>query len=285
MPSCDVPEIWGLLMRRARLRLVLPLSLAALLLPGCLIPSPGDIERAAKHAMQRCTIDSEPPGATARINGHQVGKTPCDVARPFGDGGRNEFEFTVTLHGYRSEPQRFGSDFPTHVRFVLEPLPGTGEPPQAACDPATLPRPSEDRTVAVLDFQVDGQVPAGIGQTLADFARESARACPGLILVDREHMRAILTEEDFAATFKCDDTQCLVDFGRKLQAQLLIHGRVTQVGRTRVLTLKIIDVSTAAVLGIHNEKTTAELEQFLDLARPATCRLLRDALPAPPPPG
>ena len=75
--------------------------------------------------------------------------------------------------------------------------------------------------------------------------------------------------------------KCLVDYGRKLRAQKIIHGRVSRVGEAYVITIKMIDVGSAAVDAIENAKVLAGVEQLVDFVPPTTCRLLRDALAGP----
>lgn len=138
--------------------------------------------------------------------------------------------------------------------------------------------PEQQSSLAVLDFQVSEGTSVHVGQSLADYCRETAQKSQRFVLVDREAMRALLSEEDFATTFKCDDTRCLVNFGRKLRAQKIVHGRVNRVGDAYVLTIKMIDVGSAAVDGIRNAKVTGSVEQLLDFVPLTTCQLLRDAL-------
>ncbi len=249
------------------------LSLLLVSQSGCI--SLSGIKNAARDAMQRCRVESIPPGAVVHLNGVRVGETPCDVGRPFGDGGRSRFEFAVSCTGYRTQVKDF-PQFPSFVTVELEPLPRATALPE--CSLSSLPVRAAPVSVVVLDFQVAGDVDRNAGQTLADYCRETIQASGRVILVDRGYMRAILSEEDFAATFECDDTKCLVDFGRKLHAQMLVHGRTTMLGQTRVLTLKMIDVSSAAVVALLNVKTGGALEDLLDLTPTATCQLLHDAL-------
>jgi len=213
-----------------------------------------------------------------RINGVRVGTAPCETPRPFGNGGRRQFTVTASLSGYQTSIQRFG-DFPSYVSFELVPRPTFVTAAELAdCDVTVLPRRAPARSVAVLDFQVADDLAQSVGTALADYCRETIQQCPSFVLVDREYMRSVLSEADFAATFACDDTRCLVDYGRKLQAQTLVHGRVTQIGETRVLTLKMIDVGSGVVIAVRNVRVGANVDDLLDLTQPVTCRVLRDAL-------
>jgi len=151
-------------------------------------------------------------------------------------------------------------------------------PASARCNFDTLKVPAHTASVAVLDFGGGDDVSPEIGQVLADYCRQAIRECQCMTIVDRESMRAILSEEDFAATFECDDTRCLVDFGRKLRAQKIVHGRITRVGKSYVLSIRLVDVGSTAVQAIQNERVVGSPEALLDVVEQTTCRLLHQAL-------
>ncbi len=254
-------------------------SLFALLAvqPGCI--SISRVTKAARLAMQQCAVETQPPGATIRLNGQRVGQAPCELNYPIGKMGRSDYHFSASLEGYRTEVKTLGA-FPTYVLFELRPAVPAGPADVLECQLEELPTPTVRPSIAVLDFRVGEDVSHDVGEALADFCRETVQESQCYILVNRENMRAILSEEDFAATVQCDDTRCLVDFGKKLRAQKIIHGRAAHVGEALILTLKLVDVSSAAIEAICNVKTTGVLEELLDLTGPATCRLMADALRA-----
>lgn len=148
------------------------------------------------------------------------------------------------------------------------------------CDLATLPGVADLVSVAVLDFRTGTAAADDAGMALADLCRETVQASRRYVLLDRETMKALLSEEDFAATFTCDDTQCLVNYGRKLRAQKIIHGRISRVGETHLLTVKLIDVGSAAIEALRTAKVSGSLDRIMDFVQPTTCELLRDALSA-----
>ena len=231
---------------------------------GCLSPC-----KALARAALACRIESEPTGATVSINGEYVGATPCTV----GYRDKDKYEFVAELNGHQPAKKSF-KEFPRRVLLKLTPL---SEPP-GDCELNTLPEVATRASVAVLDFQCNEKDAKQLGPALADYCRHTVQASQRYVLVDRENMRTLLSEEDFAATVKCDNTECLVDYGRKLRAQKIIHGRVSRVGEAYVLTIKMLDVGSAAVDALENAKVVAGVEQLVDFVPPTTCRLLRDAL-------
>ena len=116
-----------------------------------------------------------------------------------------------------------------------------------------------------------------LGQSLADYCTEIVHENQRFILVDRAQIQATLAEEDFAAVFRCDDTKCLVNFGKKLRAQLIIHGRVHRIGKIYQLSLKMLDVGTGAVLAIKTTRA-ASIEELLNQVPPVTRCLIHDSL-------
>jgi len=163
------------------------------------------------------------------------------------------------------------------------PLPNPEAPPSvpdrpADCDLTSLPVVDERASVAVLDFQVLDTPNSAIGASLADICREAILASDRYRLVDRENMRALLDEEDWSKTVRCDETKCLVSFGKKLRAQKIVHGRISSIGNTFLLTLKMLDVSTTRIDGVKTTKITGGIEGVVDHVEPVTCEVLRDAL-------
>jgi len=236
----------------------------------------------ATQAMQRCHVDSEPAGANIIVNGREVGTAPCEVPYPMQMLGKSGFHFVARLEGHGTEMETY-KKFPSYVLFEMKAKAGQGELPAATrklldCTLADLPPVAEGASLAVLDFQVGEDGPSDVGQALADYCRETVQQSERFVLVDRQNMLALLTEEDFGATFRCDDTRCLVDFGKKLRAQKIIHGRASRVGDVHVLTLKLVDVGSAKIEAIRNAKMPGQIEDLLDLVEPATCELLHDAL-------
>ena len=146
------------------------------------------------------------------------------------------------------------------------------------CDLRTLTIPSPLSSTAVLDFQAGEGINTDARTVLADLCREAVKDSNCYLLVERELMRALLSEEDFAATVTCDDTRCLVDYGKKLRAQKVVHGRISHLGESFVVTMKMVDVGTAAVNAIRSATIHGTIEETAAAIRPTTCALMRDAL-------
>ncbi len=148
----------------------------------------------------------------------------------------------------------------------------------ADCRLEELPAQSEETSLAVLSFQVGEGLSTEAGEALADLCRETIQESGRYLLVDREQMKLLLSEEDFASTISCDDTRCLVDYGKKLRAQKIVHGRISRVAESFVLTIKILDVGSATIEAIRTATVRGKLDDLIVYVRPTTCHLLHTAL-------
>jgi len=146
------------------------------------------------------------------------------------------------------------------------------------CEIAKLaPKPEADReSLALIDFDADSSLGTRTGLALADIAREAVLDSNQFLLVDRENMLTILGEEDLAAAIKCDQARCLVQYGKKLRAQKIFHGRVSKVGETFVLRFGITDCGTAETVAIRTSKVTGSVDQLIDVVRPMVCDIVRE---------
>jgi hypothetical protein len=147
------------------------------------------------------------------------------------------------------------------------------------CDlAATAAGPGRDvPSVAVLDFDAEDALRAE-ADALSDLCRKQIQETERFILVDRNTIRLVLREEDFAASMRCDDTRCLVNYGAKLRAQKLVHGRLARVAEGLMLTLKMVDVGTARIDGVETARTGADVKELFDVIEPTSCALLSQAL-------
>jgi hypothetical protein len=177
-------------------------------------------------------------------------------------------------------------DLEQRLRFSLETALAGGKPARAKSDPpkcdlANLPPVPRHQpaSIAVMDFDVKDLGPDA-GRALADLARSTVAGSNRYLLLDREDMVNILGEEDFAAAVRCDKTKCLVNYGKKLRAQKLCHGRVNKLGESFVVTIKITDVSSGKVDAFRTERMSGSIDDAMDYIGPLTCVVLRDALTA-----
>lgn len=143
-----------------------------------------------------------------------------------------------------------------------------------------IPPPALRPLLAVLDFDMGDADPL-IGEDLADVCRETIGDTHRYVVMDRVDMVDRLGADTCAEATYCPDESCLIDYGRQLNTQKLVHGKLVQSGETWTLVLRLVDTSEGIVEARLDIALVSSLDK-LELAVPAiTCELLRDALTAP----
>lgn len=146
------------------------------------------------------------------------------------------------------------------------------------CDLTKLALPVQS-SLAVLDFYVGEGVNRDASWIMADAMRQAVLESGAFTLITREAMKQLLDEEDLAATVQCDKTQCLVDYGKKLRAQKIVHGKLAVLDGTWHLTLQLLDVSTGKTEALQQMRSTQGVTELIDMiSTNEGCELLHDAL-------
>jgi hypothetical protein len=232
---------------------------------GCLIP---DIEI---PRFSYYKIDSEPQGAHVFMrDGTYEGKTPTAFTLRTEDVFVGEWSVRVVKSGYREREfkwtarcdkitEKLAMRDPHHLMVFLEPetTPEEMELP---------PLPPEQRlTLAVIDFDVGEEIADDTGQAAADLCRQALAEAQQYKLMDRNNVKSVLGEQDFAAAVRCDTTQCLVDYGRLLHVQRMVHGRIVRLGDEYTLHMGMTDVNTSELVSQVTSVVPSELEQLREI--------------------
>lgn len=147
---------------------------------------------------------------------------------------------------------------------------------RAQCDLADLPKPEPDErpALAVLDFQFGEDLRPDDGRALADLCRTAIHESNRFVLVDRARIADILGERDFADAMSCDTTKCLVEYGKLLGAEQMMHGRINRLGDVYVLAVAMTDVATGEQI---SQSTSLEnVEDSTEAIPDLVCRIIRD---------
>lgn len=150
----------------------------------------------------------------------------------------------------------------------------SGQISGAATVPSMLVPESERVTLAVIDFGVTGTTNGSAGQALADICRDVIGKSGQFRLIDRNNVKSVLGEQDFAAAVRCSETSCLVQYGRILEAQKILHGRLSQIGERFVLFLSLTDVNTAIIDTTETLTGSSEIETLADQLPEQALRLI-----------
>lgn len=93
-------------------------------------------------------------------------------------------------------------------------------------------------------------------------------------VVEREQMNKILDEIGFQQT-GCTDTACAVEVGKLLSAQKIVMGDISRMGKSYILTLRMVDVSKGS--HEHSSSIRADSDDRLDIAATKLAKGLTDS--------
>ncbi|HLA91667.1 MAG TPA: CsgG/HfaB family protein [Gemmatimonadaceae bacterium] len=124
-----------------------------------------------------------------------------------------------------------------------------------------LVKPSRRMRFAVLDLDDNGVGPA-VSRAIADQLTNRLALNPGIRLVERRRIAAILQEQNFQQSGRTD-AQSAIQLARILNVQKVLMGAVAKLGTTMTITVQMVDVETAAIDGSREVQCRAcELEDL-----------------------
>jgi hypothetical protein len=114
----------------------------------------------------------------------------------------------------------------------------------------------EKMTIAVLDLKAKGtsKIVAGV---VADLIRSEMIKTGLFTVIERTQMNEILREQNFQMT-GCVDQACAVQIGKLLSARKVLVGELGMMGKTFVITVRIVDVEKGSSEFAANEKANNE---------------------------
>ncbi|MCK5598685.1 hypothetical protein KAI78_03590 [bacterium] len=119
-------------------------------------------------------------------------------------------------------------------------------------------------TIAVQDFNTEGIEPH-IGRVSAREFRNILVANEELTVLDRSSMEMILKEQNFQ-TSGCTSTECAVEMGKLLAANIIITGTVSKVGKTFYLSVKGISIETGEIKYSESSYDKGEVDIVITIA-------------------
>ncbi len=102
-------------------------------------------------------------------------------------------------------------------------------------------------TIAVLDLAISTGVPESYRIPLSNRLRHELFETGRFTVVERNAMENILAEQGLQLS-ECTSDECAVQLGRLLNVQRIIAGSLDKLGETHIITLRMIDVETAAMI-------------------------------------
>jgi hypothetical protein len=120
----------------------------------------------------------------------------------------------------------------------------------------------EKMRIAVMDLK-GTMVAARTVATISNMLRNDLINMAAFVVVERAQMDAILKEHAFQQT-GCTDQSCAAEMGKLLSAKKILVGEVSTLGKSIMMTVRIVDVEKGISEFAANEK--AESEEVLDQA-------------------
>ena len=283
--SCRV-SVGPVVSRSARTAGIVCLLLLATCNAGCLIPSINEIRDSLTH-YSFYEVDSDPQGAHVfSKSGTYYGLTPTTMRLTSTGPSSGETMIRLVMHGYRERSYTWiavceelseakAKSNPRRLMVLLE---KELERPAMTLPPVPI---DQRLTLAVIDFDVGQSMAPDTGLAAADLCRHALAETQQYKLMDRNHMKNVLGEQDFAEAVRCDETECLVRYGKVLQAQRIVHGRITQLGQEYTLHIGLTDVNTSEMLSQVTAVVPREIEELSNIIPSKVFELVTTMTPQP----
>lgn len=133
--------------------------------------------------------------------------------------------------------------------------------PQA--QPATTP------AVAVMPLLVRG-LDSNAVRVIEDALTDGLIRTGKFRVMERSQMTSILDEQGFQRSGACDGEQCAVQIGKLLGVQRSLIGSVGLLGKTYVLNVRMVDISTGEAIATSQRSFVGEIDKALTEMIPQT---------------
>jgi hypothetical protein len=134
------------------------------------------------------------------------------------------------------------------------------------------PAPATKATrVLVLPVRDDG-AGAQLANTTASLVAVSLSKVPGYAVLSADDIKAAADVDANRTMLGCDQTSCLAEMAQAMGADRVVHGSITRLGKTLVITLNLFDSATAN--GVGRETLQVDDESTLPAAVESATRKL-----------
>ena len=120
--------------------------------------------------------------------------------------------------------------------------------------------------IAVMDMQAYG-VEAALAENLTDVITTELKQFEGFQVVSRRDIQAMLSFEEVKQSVGCDDEGCFAELGNALGVGFLVSGGVGKIEDTYMVSLKVIDIRQAKIVGRDRESFQGPADGLLPAAR------------------
>jgi TolB-like protein len=115
--------------------------------------------------------------------------------------------------------------------------------------------------IAVLDFEGRG-ITTEEALTLSDKLRGDLIKTDSFTVIERGQMNQILKEQGFQQA-GCTSQECAVEMGQLIGVDRITAGSIGKVGKTFLVSLRMIDISTGKIIRNVDEEIKGEIDDVL----------------------
>ena len=134
----------------------------------------------------------------------------------------------------------------------------------------SIPAYSADKMrIAIMDLKAEG-VSEGIATAVSRIMRSEFVNIGRFTVIERGQMDAILKEQGFQQT-GCTDSDCAVQIGRLMSANMMLIGELNTLGNSIIMTIRVVDVEKGVIK--YSARDKAQTEDYLE---EATVRITRN---------
>ena len=116
--------------------------------------------------------------------------------------------------------------------------------------------------VAVMDFDAREGLTKGEAATLSDVLNSELVKSNEFTIVDRNRIKAILTEQGFQQSEACSQVECVVEAGKILKVEKMFVGVVGRIGKMYNVNIQVVDVSTAQIERNISRQHSGDIEEL-----------------------
>ncbi len=121
--------------------------------------------------------------------------------------------------------------------------------------------------VAVMSFEAR-QVGLDEAQILGEAVAAELTKSGEVRLMERSQMDKILSEQGFQKSGACSGTDCAVEVGQILGIDRMVVGSVGHIGKTYVVSARMVNVATGEVVKSSSRQAQGEIDQILTTLAP-----------------
>lgn len=116
--------------------------------------------------------------------------------------------------------------------------------------------------IAVLDFDARGGLTKEEAASLSDIFQSQLVQMGEFVVVDRNRIKAILSEQGFQQSEACSQVECIVEAGKILKVEKMFAGTIGKVGKIFNVNIQAIDITTAQIVINKSRQYTGDIEDL-----------------------